>query len=539
MMELQEQKEFVAQMYTDDINLGLDATSQLTEETFASILKKNASATSLPGLSVSSSDPSVTLTPGKVSAIVFYNSLGWTRNEYVSVSVGSPVYEVIVKDANGNTLPSDLNPSFFSNSATSEVWFQISVPPLGYTTYFMSLDTSTPYVIPKFVQIDSDLEIQNSFLKVKFSNSTGRLSSITNLKSGISVDVDQNIYAYTSGYYEGQASGAYVFLPVGEALPITDSPVSTFVMRNSDGSIHGDNVHLVYQTWRTEDTKDWMQQIYVLWDSDDELIGNHLISVSKIGVLPQGTELITRFSSSLDTGNTFYTDSEGYEMQTRVWDPTLHYKYTANYYPAVYSAYIEESLFDNSPRLTLIFDSSHGVSSQGQGTIEAMLHRSCLRDDSKGVEEVLNDTTIVYPYVFVNFETRDKSSYYRHQLEYLKNFSPLVAVGSATSISEWESYYRTSESSLIADLPRNIHLLSFKALNGHSSTNILRLAHIFEADEDEDYSQSVTVDVTTLFADRSVSSCVETTLSANSQIGTNCKVTLQPKEIRTFLIEFA
>jgi len=530
------EKNYVANMYTNDINSGLSVTAELTEETLSTILGGNSSFA--PGLTVSADDQLLTLESGKVIAVVLYNQLGWTRKDYISVSITPPQYQVIVTDAQGNVVGSDLNPSFFANSAKFDVWFFAEIPPLGSATYFLSLDLSTPHVPPKFVQIVDDLVIQNSFMEVHFSNTTGRLSQIKNLKSGISTDVDQNVFAYQSGYYEGQASGAYIFLPVDAAQPISNSPVQTYVLRDQNGQLHGDYVRLVYQTWVTPDST-YMQHIYVLKVSDDELVGNHLLSLSLIGVIPQGYEMVSRFTTSLQTGTTFYTDSEGFEMQTRNWDPTKDYKYTANYYPAVYSAYIEEPTFSNSPRLTLVFDSTHGVSSQGYGTLEAMVHRSCLLDDQKGVEEVLNDTTVIAPSIYINFETRARAAYFRHQLEYLKNFSPLIAIGTTSSVNEWTKYYKSPTSGLSADLPRNIHLLSFKALNGNTSKNIVRLAHIFELDEDETYSKPVVVDVRTLFAGRTIASCVETTLSANSQIGTNCRVIMRPKDIKTFLVEFS
>jgi len=529
------EKGYVANMYTNDINAGLSAASDLTEQTLANLLKKNSSATSLPALSVSASGQTLTLEAGKTTPVVFYNSLGWTRTEYVSVSLTNPLYEVLVTDPNNNVIPSELNPAFFSS--VSEVWFQVVIPPLGSATYFLTLDLSAPHVTPTFVQIDEDLTIENSFLQLHFSNETGRITSIKNLKSGISADVDQNIYAYQSGEYEDQASGAYDFLPVGAAKLISQNRVKTYVLRDQDGQLHYNNMKLVYQTWDTPEST-YMQQIFLLAESSDELVGNFISTVSKVGVLPPGVELASRFLTSLDTGTTFYTDSEGYEMQTRNWNPKKEYKYTSNYYPAVYSSYIEEDLFDNSPRLTLVYDSAHGVSSQGDGTIETMLHRSCLKDDQKGVEEVLNDTTVITPFIYVNLDARNRASYFRHQIEYLKNFAPLVAYGSPTSYSEWSNAYKVKTSGFSADLPRNIHVLSFKALNGHSSTHILRLTHIFEVDEDEEYSQAVTVDVKSLFSGRQISACVETTLSANSKIGTSCKVTLEPKDIKTFLIEF-
>lgn len=48
---------------------------------------------------------------------------------------------------------------------------------------------------------------------------------------------------------------------------------------------------------------------------------------------------------------------------------------------AVYSC----SIKDENIMLSLVMDSSHGISSQKDGELEVMLHRVLLRDDGRGV----------------------------------------------------------------------------------------------------------------------------------------------------------
>lgn len=66
-------------------------------------------------------------------------------------------------------------------------------------------------------------------------------------------------------------------------------------------------------------------------------------------------------------------------------------------------------------------------------------------------------------------------------------------------------------------LPKNVHLLSFEPWK--DNWILVRFEHIFEKNEDKNYSQRVSFDVRKVFGGLNIVSMRETTLSANQWIG--------------------
>lgn len=110
-----------------------------------------------------------------------------------------------------------------------------------------------------------------------------------------------------------------------------------------------------------------------------------------------GKEVVMTVSSSKIANNrTFYTDSNGMEMQKRVlnyrptWDLNVTEPISGNYYPITSSIYITDG--NSSKSMALFTDRAVGGSSLAEGTIELMLHRRIGMDDHRGVAEALNET---------------------------------------------------------------------------------------------------------------------------------------------------
>jgi len=251
-----------------------------------------------------------------------------------------------------------------------------------------------------------------------------------------------------------------------------------------------------------------------------------------LGVLPSAIEVVTSFSTSINTQGTFTTDSNGFEYQQRkfVYDLDIQ----GNYYPLVYSSYINDMI----SQLSVISERSHGASSLLDGELEVMIHRN--PDEGDGFGPGLTDTDEVYPSLRVlPGSPQVRSLVDVHLQEYLFNFPLQTYFASATSQSSFSSQYTTSWKFLTADLPPNIHLLSFNFLS--TNTYILRLTHIFATDEDLVLSKPVTLYISNLFPNVKVSSLVETTLTANTVLvnPSPSQITIYPKEIRTFVIQFS
>jgi len=115
--------------------------------------------------------------------------------------------------------------------------------------------------------------------------------------------------------------------------------------------------------------------------------------------ISDGFEVVAQFRvKDMKTDKTFYTDSNGLDMQKRVKDyrPSWNFSYpdsyqkenvTANYYPINSAIAVE----DDNIRLTVLNDRSQGGSSLEDGTVELMHNRKIHSDDNKGVGEFLEE----------------------------------------------------------------------------------------------------------------------------------------------------
>jgi hypothetical protein len=219
--------------------------------------------------------------------------------------------------------------------------------------------------------------------------------------------------------------------------------------------------------------------------------------------------------------------------------------------------------------LSVSVDRSQGGASMVDGSVELMVHRRLQMDDRRGVGEPINepgldatghglvirgvhrvslDTAAAAP---ANGKAAVQAITFRAQAA----FSPLPQ---GTSPAAWLPKIRASFSGLAAPLPPNLHLLTTHAQGPHEL--LLRLAHLFEVNEDPVLSRPATVGLTSLFANTSLTSCVEyTTPGARpvasvaqhtvtiegegavtwpalpaGPVGNGQVVTINPMEIRTF-----
>lgn len=110
----------------------------------------------------------------------------------------------------------------------------------------------------------------------------------------------------------------------------------------------------------------------------------------------QGYEVVVNWEiPEFQSADTFYTDSNGLEMQKRV----LNYRpdftlvtdefASSNYYPINSAIAIRDE--SKSMQLTVMNDRSQGGSVLSDGSIELMQNRRLHHDDGRGVGEALNE----------------------------------------------------------------------------------------------------------------------------------------------------
>jgi len=280
---------------------------------------------------------------------------------------------------------------------------------------------------------------------------------------------------------------------------------------------------------------DWATQTVRLY------MGSPFIEVEyTVGPIPiddgMGKEVISRWSTNMQSNGVFYTDANGRDKQKRVrnfrpsWNLTVTDPVSGNYYP-VNSAIM---VGDSKNQLTILTDRSMGGSSLRDGEVELMVQRRVLRDDGFGVGEPMNETVSDYygkrvgPGITfrgterVTFDTLANSPALHRTQQELLTFTPVLSfVPFTSSVPDFTKQHKSSFSGIQTVLPPQVHLLTLADdtfYSGGPDSILIRLAHKYEAGEDPVLSQPAVVDLETLFNGIKIQSCTEMSLSANQPL---------------------
>uniref|UniRef100_A0A8C9Z7W3 Alpha-mannosidase n=1 Tax=Sander lucioperca TaxID=283035 RepID=A0A8C9Z7W3_SANLU len=157
----------------------------------------------------------------KKFSVNVYNPLARPVAWPVRLPVNGTSY--VVSDAEGKSVDCQVVPVSTSTRdvrrnrgfAVNELLFQVQAPPLGFTTYSVSLLQDGPP--PASTQHRTPTAIQNKFIRVTFDPDTGLLSSLSNLETKQTIKLTQNFYWYNASdgnnKESNQPSGAYIFRP--------------------------------------------------------------------------------------------------------------------------------------------------------------------------------------------------------------------------------------------------------------------------------------------------------------------------------------
>ncbi|KAJ1295938.1 hypothetical protein BS78_01G260800 [Paspalum vaginatum] len=518
--------------------------------------------------------------------VVAYNPLGWERSDFIRIPVNDG--NLVVESSDGSIIESQLVEvdnvtvnlrKFYvkaylgiSADKAPKYWltFQVSVPPMGWNSYFISRPTRAVYnstgdVSTAVSPINDTIEVGPGPLKMSFSSASGQLKRIFNSVSGVDLPIQQSFLWYRSSEgdtADSQASGAYIFRPDGNTPTTISSPVPLKVIR-------GPLVDEVHQQFSS-----WIYQITRLYKNKE-----HAEVEYTVGPIPVdddiGKEIITRLTANMVTNSTFYTDSNGRDFLKRIrnyredWDLQVTQPVAGNYYPVNLGVYIADGKYE----LSVLVDRAVGASSIQDGQLEIMLHRRILKDDSRGVGEPLDEVVCVDQdcqgltargTYYVNVEKLGHGSHWRRTYGQ-QVYSPFLLAFSNEDETSSKSYSVAKATMMDANysLPDNVAIVTLQYLD--DGTTLLRLAHLFEAGEDPVYSVVAKVDLKKVFGKRTIKELTETNLSANQKKSEMKKlnwrvvgdtesgrtpikggpvdsevlaVELGPMEIRTFLLKF-
>uniref|UniRef100_A0A452E7L3 Alpha-mannosidase n=1 Tax=Capra hircus TaxID=9925 RepID=A0A452E7L3_CAPHI len=326
--------------------------------------------------------------------LVVYNPLEQARSSVVSICVSSPAAQV--SSASGEPVEIQMSAVWDTANTASQTVYEISflaeMPPLGLKVYkILETSSSSPHLakydlyngnianegifnMNSMKSAQEAITLENPFIRLRFGQS-GLLEEMINKGDGKSLEVKVQFswYGTTS---KKDKSGAYLFLPDGEAKPyVYTTPPFVRVQR---GRFYSDvTCFFEHVTHRVR-----LYNIHGVEGQSVEI--SNIVDIRK----EHNYEIAMRISSGINSQNRFYTDLNGYQIQPRVTMSKLPLQ--ANVYPMTTMAYIQ----DAERRLTLLSAQSLGVSSLKSGQIEVIMDRRLMQDDNRGLEQGVHDNKI-------------------------------------------------------------------------------------------------------------------------------------------------
>ncbi|KAM0957802.1 hypothetical protein ACFX2C_023172 [Malus domestica] len=596
------EKQHVANDYAKRLAIGYTEAEQVVATSLAHLVESASYTGSVnpttkfqqcPLLNISYCPASeMNFSEAKQLIVMVYNSLGWKRDDVIRIPIINE--DVTVHDSEGREIESQLLPlddahvglrNYYAKAylgqtptKTPNYWlaFTVSVPPLGFNTYTISLlgkgAGSTRSSVQTFQsREESTIEVGQGNVKLTFSTNQDKMTKYVNRRSLVEELVEQS-YGFYNGYNGSddkaplipQNAGAYIFRPNGTFLIKPGEKASLTVVR---GPVI-DEVHQQINAWIYQVTRIHKEKEHV----EFEFI---------VGPLPTddgiGKEVVTQLATTMATNKTFYTDSNGRDFIERIrdyrtdWDLKVHQPIAGNYYPINLGIYMQ----DNSTEFSVLVDRSIGGSSTVDGQIELMLHRRLLLDDSRGVAEALNETVCIdnvcsglriQGKFYFRIDPLGEGAKWRRTFGQ-EIYSPLLLAFSEQGGDNWKNSHVTTFSGVGSSysLPNNVALITLQELD--DGKVLLRLAHLYEIGEDRDLSVMANVELKQLFPRKKIGKLTEMNLSANQErtemekkrlnwkveegSSSEAKVArggtvdpaklvveLAPMEIRTFLVEF-
>jgi lysosomal alpha-mannosidase len=494
--------EAVAQHYAFLLQQGKDRTMIKNE-----ILLDRSTGQGWERQWTNSTDQLKNLQPGHSVGVLVFNSLFSKRTQVIKIPVWSwkdiQVIDAGIPIKRAATLP-NLDPNDLAISPASLFVEVKDIPAAGWKMIYISrTNTQNPSIV-----VGTSFGINNQFLTVNVSSSTGLINGITYIGEGNqrkTIKATNNLMAYESFHGFGQPSGAYIFRPSGPASPLNPQGATTTIRITP----FVQEIHQVFTNFASQTIR--------LYD------GHDYADISNwIGPLPGNTELISRWSNGFDW-DVGYLDTDGNGMFSvpRYYSNNHTLPIPANYYPSVYRAFLGN--YRESPIMNFVHDRSHGVGVEKPGEMEIMLHRRLLQDDWRGVGEALNDVTVINPKHRLSLSDEYWDDGFRRN-EYELNFPPVVFY----HMGDKPYTGARSYAPLYMEPPNGFHIVLFRMIEQKKA--IVTVTCVWCIND-------TFYDVRTL-APMNICRSYETNLTGVKKIASQSGFRYQGGDIRSFVIEF-
>nr|KAF6392792.1 mannosidase alpha class 2B member 2 [Pipistrellus kuhlii] len=417
------------------------------------------------------------------------------------------------------------------------------------------------------------VSVSNDCYTVFLDRDTNLMHSIWERWSNRTVGVTQEFLEYpVSGTLsDGPVSDNYVFLPKGPAGPAWEA-VSLEIER---GRLLTEIRQHFYRTLGAKEPTYVIYSRLAQVPAARELLCGRLEQELRVGPLRMNREAVLRTSTDLQNLQVLHSDSNAFQMQRRPYRDHPVHAISRNYYPMVQSAYIE----DSGSRLVLVSGQAHGVSSQGDGELEVLLHRRLWNELelTQYFNVSLKEPSVARPEFWLLLGPPSVTTRLRPRAGRALQHRPVVVLG---RLSEADSLSARQQEAVT--LPPSLHLQTLSIPGWNYSSDhaehlqylrkgfprkakadlrrvLLRLHHLYETGEDPVLSQPVTVNLKSVLRGLGSLVAVEErsltgTWSADSlrrwswrtrtpggarpRASRGPVVTIGPKEIRTFFAHF-
>merc|ERR1712223_588618 len=387
------------------------------------------------------------------SRVILFNSHARRRTEVVTVKVSIPnlrVYKIhnIDGDDEEELVQCQLTPVFDDQGQilNNEFYFSFLAQLKG-----MALETYFIQQLKPEEGNNPDLDVGH----IRIHHSSVHPFQVTTFDDKIKTSMDIEFMTYGTRP-RGDKSGAYLFMPDGEAKPFR---VRTPLVRIIEGKL----VSFVEVF-----TPAFTHKVFLRSSPGPD--GTGLLITNEVNIKQMNNqELIMRINSGVQSDDLFFTDLNGFQMVRRKRYAKLPLQ--ANYYPIPSMSYIQ----DETSRLTLISRTPLGGSSLKSGQLEIMMDRRLMQDDNRGLFQGVTDNKVTLHEFALQLERETKgcqdeaddvaASYpsllaitARHGL--INPMDRLIYAGPAHAVSTLSKNYQPMDKDLACD----IHIINLRTM---------------------------------------------------------------------------